>query len=57
MDYKKSALEVLDMIGGRGNIISVTHCAARLRLIMNDSQKCNKDALENIEGVKVVFVL
>lgn len=56
MDYKKSALKVLDMIGGSGNIISATHCATRLRLVIGDNEKCDKDALENIEGVKGVFV-
>lgn len=56
MDYRKSALKVLDMIGGSGNIISVTHCATRLRLVIADSEKCDKDALEHIEGVKGVFV-
>lgn len=56
MDYRKSALKVLDMIGGSGNIISATHCATRLRLVIGDNEKCDKDALENIEGVKGVFV-
>lgn len=56
MDYKKSALKVLDAIGGSGNIISVTHCATRLRFVIDDNEKCDKDALEHIEGVKGVFV-
>lgn len=56
MDYNKSALRVLDAIGGSGNIISATHCATRLRLVIDDNEKCDKDALEHIEGVKGVFV-
>ena len=55
MDYRKSALEVLEYVGGRQNIESVTHCATRLRLVIIDNTKCDKDALEKIEGVKGVF--
>lgn len=55
MDYKKSALKVLEVVGGSGNIISATHCATRLRLIIANSEKCDKDALEIIDGVKGVF--
>lgn len=50
MDYNKSALKVLDAIGGSGNIISVTHCATRLRFVIDENEKCDKDALEHIEG-------
>ena len=55
MDYKKSALEVLDNIGGSDNIVSAAHCATRLRLVIADNAKCSKEALENIDGVKGVF--
>ncbi len=55
MDYKKSALEVLENIGGKDNIISAAHCATRLRLVIADNSKCSKEALENIDGVKGVF--
>ena len=33
MDYKKAAEEVLEKIGGSDNIISVAHCATRLRIV------------------------
>lgn len=55
MDYKKSALEVLENIGGSDNIVSAAHCATRLRLVIADNAKCSKEALENIDGVKGVF--
>ena len=31
MDYKNAAQQVLDCIGGPGNILSAAHCATRLR--------------------------
>ena len=55
MDYKKVAEEVLKKIGGSDNIISVAHCATRLRLVISDNSKCSKKAVENIDGVKGVF--
>lgn len=55
MDYKKTASEILSSIGGSGNIASAAHCATRLRLVIADNGKINKDVLENIDGVKGVF--
>jgi PTS system sucrose-specific IIC component len=55
MDYGKAAKEVYENIGGRENIVSAAHCATRLRLVIADNNKCSKEALENIDGVKGVF--
>ena len=55
MDYKQSAKEVYEKIGGKQNLISAAHCATRLRLVIADNDKCDKDAVENIDGVKGVF--
>ena len=55
MDYRKSAQEVLDNIGGADNVVSAAHCATRLRLVIADNVKVDKEALENIDGAKGVF--
>ena len=55
MDYRKAAQEVYDNIGGGSNIVSAAHCAPRLRLVIADNEKCDKEAVENIDGVKGVF--
>ncbi len=55
MDYKKSANEILEAIGGKDNLASAAHCATRLRLVIADNSKIDKEALENIDGVKGVF--
>ena len=55
MDYRKAAREVFDCIGGRENLVSAAHCATRLRLVIADNDRCDKDAVENIDGVKGVF--
>lgn len=55
MDYKKTAQEILNFVGGSKNIVSAAHCATRLRLVIADNEKADKEALENVEGVKGVF--
>ena len=55
MDYRKSAQDVLRLIGGKENLISAAHCATRLRLVIADNKKCNKEALDDVDGVKGVF--
>lgn len=51
MDYHKLAQQIVENVGGQDNIKSVTHCMTRLRFILKDVSKANKDALENIDAV------
>ena len=55
MDYRKTAQDILDQVGGSKNIVSAAHCATRLRLVIADNSKADKGAIENIDGVKGVF--
>ncbi len=55
LDYRKCAEEIVANIGGRENIAQAAHCATRLRLVINDNSKINKQALENVDGVKGMF--
>lgn len=55
MDYNKTAAEILRYIGGKENLVSAAHCATRLRLVIADNKKADKEALENTDGVKGVF--
>jgi len=56
MDYRTVAQQIIDNIGGKENIISAAHCATRLRLVIADNDKCDKAAVEEIDGVKGVFI-
>lgn len=51
----KAAHEILKCIGGKENIISLEHCATRLRLILNDKSRVDEKGIESIEGVKGQF--
>ena len=55
MDNKQIAKEVIDALGGRENVNSVAHCATRLRVMVKDEAKVDKNAVENIEKVQGVF--
>ena len=55
MDYRKTAREIYEHVGKKENIISAAHCATRLRLVIADNEKADKNAVENIDGVKGVF--
>ena len=55
MDYRKTAQDILDHVGGSKNIASAAHCATRLRLVIADNKKVSKEALENVDRVKGVF--
>lgn len=54
-DNKEIAKQVIAAVGGKENINSVAHCATRLRIMVKDQSKVNKDEVENIEKVKGAF--
>lgn len=42
MNNKELAMKILELVGGKGNVSSVTHCVTRLRVIVNDTKKDKK---------------
>ena len=55
MSNTEIAKQVIDAIGGVENVSSVAHCATRLRVMVKDESKINKDVVENIEKVQGAF--
>jgi len=55
MSNTEIAKKVIDAIGGVENVNSVAHCATRLRVMVKDEEKVDKDAVENIEKVQGAF--
>lgn len=53
--YEKVAKELLKYVGGEENIISVAHCATRLRVVLKDDKKIESEAIEEIDLVKGSF--
>lgn len=54
MDYKKTAQEILKLVGGEKNVASVTNCMTRLRFNLNDAKKADVEAIKKIKGVQGV---
>ncbi|KQL34779.1 PTS beta-glucoside transporter subunit IIA [Bacillus sp. FJAT-25509] len=53
MDYKRTAREIIDLVGGEKNITNLIHCITRLRFNLNDDSIAdkNKAKIEAIDGV------
>lgn len=56
MDYKVIARDILENVGGAENVKDVSHCFTRLRLVLRDNSKANKDVVEKLEGVIQVVI-
>ena len=54
--YEKIAAEVVRLAGGKSNILGVAHCATRLRLVLEDNDRADTGAIEQVDLVKGVFV-
>ena len=55
-DHAKWANEILPLLGGKDNVASAAHCATRLRLVLKDNSKADKEALDKLDYVKGVFI-
>ena len=54
MDYKKTAAEILKLVGGEKNVAIVTNCMTRLRFNLNDAKKADVEAIKKVKGVQGV---
>lgn len=54
MKYERMVTAILHHVGGKENITNLTHCYTRLRFVLKDNTKADKDELGNIKGVKGV---
>ncbi|UNP74966.1 beta-glucoside-specific PTS transporter subunit IIABC [Bacillus nitratireducens] len=53
--YNELAKEIIENIGGKENINSLTHCVTRLRFKLKDESIANDDTLKNMEGIVTVM--
>ncbi len=53
--YGELAKEVVKNVGGKENVISLTHCITRLRFKLKDESKASDDVLKNMSGVVTVM--
>ena len=55
MTNTEIAKKVIEALGGRENVNSVAHCATRLRVMVKDEGKIDKNTVENLEKVQGAF--
>lgn len=55
MTEKEIAQALLPLVGGKENIVSVMHCATRLRIVITDKEKIQVKEVENLDKVKGSF--
>ncbi len=53
--YENLAKEIVRNVGGRENVISLTHCITRLRFKLKNESKANDDVIKNMDGVVTVM--
>jgi len=53
--YRSEAKKLLELVGGKGNIASVTHCATRMRFALVDEAKANVKEIQGLPTVKGTF--
>lgn len=54
MEYQALAKDILGHVGGKENIISLVHCATRLRFKLKENQKADAEGLKKNPGVIMV---
>lgn len=55
MEDKELAIKIIELVGTKENIVSVRHCATRLRIVVRDKDKIQVKMIESIEKVKGSF--
>lgn len=53
--YENLAKEIVKHVGGKENVVSLTHCITRLRFKLKEEKKADDDILKNMAGVVTVM--
>ncbi len=53
--FNSEAQGLLTLVGGKTNIISVSHCVTRMRFVLEDAKKADVKAIEKLKSVKGTF--
>lgn len=49
-DYDQFAAEIIEAIGGKDNVVSVTNCMTRLRFVLKDEGKADDEKVKAVKG-------
>ena len=56
MNERKMAEQILYYAGGAENIVSMTTCTIRLRLVLKDAEKMDVEGIKKVEGISDVII-
>ena len=54
-NHEELAKEIVKQIGGKENVLSLTHCITRLRFKLKDDNAANDEVLKNMDGIVTVM--
>ncbi len=54
-DYQSEARELLKLVGGKENIVSVAHCVTRMRFVLTEPDKADIEGIEKLPTAKGTF--
>ena len=52
--YDGLARIIIQNVGGKSNVVSLTHCITRLRFKLKDESKANTEVLKATDGIVTV---
>jgi PTS system sucrose-specific IIC component len=55
MKYQQTVDQIIEAVGGKDNIKNYEHCATRMRIILKDDSKVDKEKAENVAESKGYF--
>ena len=53
--YDEVAAKIVQLVGGKDNVVSVVHCVSRLRFVLKDTSKADQEKLSQTEYVLKVI--
>ena len=53
--FTEDSKQLLEYIGGKENIVAVSHCATRMRFVLKDDKKADVKKIKSIKAVKGTF--
>src|SRR5699024_4541541 len=54
VNNRELAKQILHLVGGEENVHSLVHCATRLRFVLADQSKADKEKIANLDGIVTV---
>lgn len=54
-DYRAQAERILELVGGKENVVSLTRCFTRLRFVLKDFEAAQTEELKKLEDVRGIL--